>query len=285
ITGHLIEPIGKGPFPAVVFNHSHGGTYEHGAAEVFHTAAERPGVIPDAESPALAFVRRGYAVLAVDTYAFGARAGAGPKPDEVGNDGEHTLFKTFLWLGRSMWGMMVRDDLVALDWLCAQPQIDATRIAATGLSMGSTRSWWMAALDDRVHAMVGVCCLTRYTELVRAGALWEHGMYYFVPGMLRHFDSEAVVALIAPRPCLMLNGARDGGSPAPGIRRIDRVVRRVYRLYGSPGSYRSIIYPGVGHTYTPEMWRETLAWLDAALRPVAPAPARAHRKSGRARAR
>jgi dienelactone hydrolase len=266
IPGHLVLPAGRGPFPAVVFNHCHGGWYDQGKAEVFHTRAQRPGVTPSEPGAAIEFARRGWATIAVDAYAFGERAGRGPNPAEADGHGEASLFKAMLWQGRSMWGMMVRDDLIALDWLCARPEIDARRVAATGFSMGSTRSWWMAALDDRVRAVVGVCCLTRYEDLIAAGGLREHGIYYFVPGMLEHCDAEAVVALIAPRPCLMMNGDRDGGSPVAGIRRIDEAVRRVYALLGAPEAYRSIVYPGQGHEYTPAMWAETMAWLEAALK-------------------
>ena len=37
----------------------------------------------------------------------------------------------------------------------AGPEVDASRIGATGMSMGSTRAWWLAAVDDRVAAVVG----------------------------------------------------------------------------------------------------------------------------------
>jgi hypothetical protein len=172
-----------------------------------------------------------------------------------------SLSKAFLWMGRSLWGMMVRDDRIALDVLSARPDVDATRIGATGISMGSTRTWWLAALDDRVSAAVGVCCLTRYQDLLRAGGLWEHGIYYFVPGMLRHFDTEAVASLIAPRPFLTLSGADDGGSPAAGATRINEFCADVYRLYGKPDAFKGLLYPGVGHLYTPKMWTEMLAWF------------------------
>ena len=135
-------------------------------------------------------------------------------------------------MGRSLWGMMVRDDQIALDVLSARPEVDPKRIGATGISMGSTRTWWLAALDDRVSAAVGVCCLTRYEDLLRAGGLREHGIYYFVPGMLKHFDTEAVTSLIAPRPFLTLSGADDGGSPAPGVKKLNEFCAEVYRLYG-----------------------------------------------------
>jgi hypothetical protein len=39
-------------------------------------------------------------------------------------------------------------------------------------------------------------------------------------------------------------------------------VRPVYRLYGKEQSFQSIIYPGLGHVYTQEMWDKTLGWLD-----------------------
>ena len=104
------------------------------------------------------------------------------------------------------------------------------------------------------------------------GAGSGHDIGYFVPGMLNHFDSEAVVALTAPRPILFQTGDRDPGSPVDGIRAIEKAVRPVYRLYGKEGSFQRIIDPGLAHVYTPEMWARTSAWMDDHLR--APAPQR-----------
>jgi hypothetical protein len=101
--------------------------------------------------------------------------------------------------------------------------------------------------------------------MIRHGAIHEHDIGYFVPGMLKHFDSEAVIALIAPRPVLFQTGDRDGGSPVDGVHDIEAAVRPVYSLYGRQGAFQSIVYPGLAHVYTPEMWARTLAWMDEHL--------------------
>jgi dienelactone hydrolase len=256
----LLVPKGRGPFPAILYHHWHAGQYALGKEELWLDAPDKNGKRGET------LVRRGYAVLAIDAYGFGERSGLGPDgPKQKGRDEETSLSKAFLWMGRSLWGMMVRDDQVALDVLASRPEVDPKRIGATGISMGSTRTWWLAALDDRVTAAVGVCCLTRYQDLLRAGALREHGIYYFVPGMLKHFDTEAVTSLIAPRPFLTLSGADDGGSPAAGVTRINEFCAEVYRLYGKPEAFKGVLYPHVGHVYTPEMWAEMLAWFEKNL--------------------
>jgi dienelactone hydrolase len=157
--------------------------------------------------------------------------------------------------------MMVRDDRIALDILAARPEVDASRLGATGISMGATRAWWLMALDERVRAAVAVACLTRYQSLIAHEALRYHGIYYYVPGVLRHFDTEAVVALAAPRALLCLNGDRDGGSPVDGIREIEERARPAWALHGREDHFRSEIYPDTGHEYTRAMWDEMLAWF------------------------
>jgi len=165
-----------------------------------------------------ALVKQGYVVIAIDAYCFGERNGAGPGgPAEKGAAGEMTASKFNLWAGRSLWGMIVRDDLMALDYLCSRPEVDTARVGVTGISMGATRTWWVMALDERLKAGVAVCCLTRYQDLIASEGLKHHGIYYFVPGMLNHFDTEAVVALAAPRPLLFQSGETDGGSPVEGF--------------------------------------------------------------------
>jgi dienelactone hydrolase len=158
--------------------------------------------------------------------------------------------------------MIVRDDRLALTCLAGWPEVDPQRIAATGMSMGSTRSWWLAALDERVKVVASVSCLTRYQNLIAEGELRQHGIYYFVPGMLKEqIDTESVIGLIAPRPHLTLTGDRDAGSPAAGARSINRFQEQLYRLYGRGDDFCGLLFPGLGHVYTPAMWQQTRAWL------------------------
>ena len=162
---------------------------------------------------------------------------------------------------------MLRDDLMALDYLCSRPEVDSRRIGVTGISMGSTRAWWLMALDDRLQACVGVACMTRYQDLIRHGMLQAHGIYYFVPGILKHFDTEAILALSAPRPLLIMTGDQDHGSPVEGVRKVGGIVEHIYQLHGETADnlFESAIYPGVSHLYLPEMWDRTLEWFDRHL--------------------
>ena len=130
-----------------------------------------------------------------------------------------------------------------------------------GMSMGSTRSWWVTAMDERIKCCISVCCLTRYQDLIAAG-LQAHGFYYWVPGILKErIDMESVIGLIAPRPHLTLTGDQDNGSPASGVRTINGFQQKLYALYGQDEDFRGVLYPSVGHIYTDQMWAETTEWL------------------------
>jgi len=262
VPGYLLLPTHRSnAAPAILYCHWHGGEYEVGKEELFQARHT-----PEPPGPALA--RRGFVVLAIDAYCFGERNGRGPGgPGEKGNAGELTASKFNLWVGRTLWGMMLRDDLMSLDYLASRAEVDSNRIGVMGMSMGATRAWWLMALDDRFKAGVSICCLTRYQDLIRHQLLPAHGIYYFVPNFLNHFDTEAVVALIAPRPVLFLDGDRDTTSPVDGIHAIESAVRPVYGLYGAKDRFQSLVYEGQGHLYTPEMWSRTLAWLDRWLQP------------------
>ncbi|SIO41020.1 Dienelactone hydrolase [Singulisphaera sp. GP187] len=265
VSSLLLIPQGVAkPAPAILWLHS-------------STPDKTQILIPDTnggeESLGELYVKRGYAVLAPDAYWHGDRVGTGPSGSlETGKVEQESLHKWNLWFGRTLWGMMVRDDQVALDYLCSRPEVDKARIGATGMSMGSTRAWWLAAVDDRVAAVVAVACLTRYQNLIAHGELRAHGLYYFANGLLNHCDTEGVLALIAPRPFLALTGDLDAGSPADGIRDLERLVGQTYQALGAAANYRSILYPDVGHSYTPEMRAEMLTFFERWLTPT-PSPA------------
>jgi len=261
VTSLVLIPEGRsGRVPAILWLHS--STPDKNQVLI-------PGTNGGEEPLGEAFARAGYAVMAPDAYWHGDRAGSGPSgPIETGRAEQEDLFKRDLWLGRTLWGMFVRDDRIALDYLASRPEVDPARIGATGMSMGSTRAWWLAAVDERVAAVVAVACLTRYQELMAHGELRRHGVYYFVQGLLKHFDTEGVLALIAPRPFLALTGELDAGSPADGVQVLERLVGRTYEAVGAKDRFRSIRYPEIGHAFTPAMRAEMMGWFDRWLRPA-----------------
>jgi dienelactone hydrolase len=256
VPGILLVPTGrKQPAPAVIGLHGHGSSKESVCTDQNHGQYVGP-----------ALARRGYVVAAIDAYFNGERVGKGPAGRLDNAQGqEASLFKLNLWLGRTLWGMMLRDEQCLIDYLQTRPEVDRDRIGATGMSMGCTRAWWLAAIDERVKAIVGVACFTRYTELIAHGNLRKHGIYYFVPGVLEHFDTEAIYALVAPRPMLMLSGDQDGGAPTDGIAVLEKKLGALYRLYGEQDHFRSVVYEKTGHEYLPEMKAEMLAWFEKHL--------------------
>ena len=233
-----------GKLPVVLFNHSHFGQYDVGKEEFVQGR-------PEMQKPpyALALARAGYAGLCLDSWCFGERHGRG----------ELDTFKEMLWHGQVLWGMMVYDNIRALDYLETRPEIDTKRIATMGMSMGSTMAWWLAALDERINVCVDLCCLTDYQALIDAKGLGLHGIYYYVPDLLTHFTTSDINGLISPRPHFSLAGRFDKLTPLPGLEKIDKQLQAIYQKDGAPTAWKLTIYD-VGHLETPAMRSDILAF-------------------------
>jgi len=246
VPAYLVRPRNQeAKVPAVLYNHAHGGNYELGKDELLYgrDALQKP---PYAE----ALAQNGFAALCVDTWAFGERRGRS----------ESEIFKHMLWHGRVMWGMMVYDSLRAIDYLASRSDIDVGRLATLGISMGSTMAWWVAALDARIKACVDLCCMTDFQALIRSRGLDGHGIYYYVPSLLKHFTTAQINALIAPRAHLCLAGNYDRLTPPDGLDAVDTELRAVYRAEGAPEAWQMIRHD-VGHLETAAMRAEVLSFL------------------------
>ncbi len=235
----------RGKVPAILYNHAHGGKYALGKEEFVQGRSSL-------QSPPYAelLTQMGYCALCMDTWVFGERS----------QRTELTTFKEMIWKGQVLWGMMLYDSIRGLDYLVSRQEVDASRIGTIGLSMGSTMAWWLAALDPRIKVCVDICCLTEFRAALESGGFVKHGIYYYVPGLLKHFTTAQINALIAPRAHLSLAGNRDPLTPPAGLDLIDRELKRVYAEQGGPENWKLLRYD-VGHQETPEMRSEIVAFL------------------------
>jgi hypothetical protein len=243
------ETGGGARLPVVLYNHAHGGDYVLGKDELLRgrSALQQPAY-------AEALAARGIAALCIDTWNFGERRGLT----------ESELFKRLLWQGQVLWGLMVFDTLKSTDYLCTRPDVDPGRIASVGLSMGSTMAWWHAALDERVRVCIDLCCLTDFQALIETRNLDGHGLYYYVPGLLKRFDTATINALIAPRAHLSLAGNWDKLTPPAGLDRVDAALKRVYSEAGAPERWQLVRY-NTGHFETWDMRARVMRFLEEHL--------------------
>ena len=250
VPAYLARPRAlTGRAPTVLFNHSHGGGYSIGKQEFVEG---RSYLQPTPYAKELTDL--GYVALCIDHWVFGERS----------HTSEGDTFKAMLWEGRVLWGMMVYDSLRALDFLLERPEVDPQRAATLGISMGSTMAWWLAALDERVKVTVDICCLTDFHTLLAKKGLGLHGVYYYVPSLLKHFTTAQINALIAPRAHLGLAGLQDPLTPVEGLDLIDRELQAVYADQGHPERWQLLRYD-VGHMETAEGRREIVAFLQRFL--------------------
>ena len=243
----FVRPLSTdGPVPVVIYSHASG---DPAKTELLRGH-------PYLQSPpyAVELAKLGFASICIDMWSYGERRGKT----------QDDLFKEMLWRGQTLWGMMVYDTLRLIDFVVGREDVDASRIGAVGLSLGSTMSWWIAALDVRVKVCVDLCCLTDFDALIEANALSGHGTYYFVPGLLKEFSSAEINGLIAPRPHLSVAGNFDRLTPPTGLDRIDASLKSEYGSWGASDAWRLLRY-NTGHFETAAMRAEILRFLEKHL--------------------
>jgi len=248
----LIPDRRQTPAPGLLYIHWHGGQYDLGKEQLL-----RGGSVQPAYAPVCA--EKGLVTLAIDSWCFGER-----KREADGHTGEEDAFKLMLWRGQVLFGMMMFDEFRAFSYLASRPEVDARRLGAFGMSMGATKAWWLAALDPRLRLCVDVCCLTDYDELIKEQGLKGHGIYYYVPSLLNHFNTAQINELIVPRPHLSVNGRKDSLTPPAGVERVRDHLLPLYRRHGKSDDCRIELFD-CGHEETPEMRRLILEWMDKYL--------------------
>jgi dienelactone hydrolase len=177
----ILKPEGAtGKLPAVIALHHHGGNKYFGTRKIARTTKDpHPLMIAHREryyggvAWANELARRGYVVLVSDAFTFGSRrVRTGDLPANIANDlveqdpespdeiqrynafasnHEHIMAKSLFSAGTTWPGVFTAEDQRALDYLCARPDVDATRVGCGGLSGGGLRTVYLTGLDPRIR--------------------------------------------------------------------------------------------------------------------------------------
>ncbi|MCD6357760.1 MAG: acetylxylan esterase [Thermoproteales archaeon] len=235
VTGNLYLPEGEGPFPAILRVHGH---------------SPRGKFQAEVQASAATLARAGFVVLAVDMVGYGDRWFQGHREG--------------VWLpaiGMSLPGLLLWDNIRALDYLESRREVDPERIGVTGSSGGGTQTMYLAALDDRVKAAVPVVSAEVFEDQVASGRCYCE----CVPGIMRFANVSDVLALIAPRPLLLICGIHDDVFPVLRARKAYLRLKRIYEMMGVAD--RVALYEvHTGHGYFREMREAMYRWFNRWLR-------------------
>ncbi len=251
VRGILTRPsVVRVPLPAVLYIHAHGNNYDIGADELI---TGRPALL----SPlGPVFAASGFVSMTIDLPTFGERQG----------QTESSLAKALLWHGRSLAGQMLGELSSALDYLSARPDVAADRIAAFGISMGATFSYWLASVDRRIAALAHLCCYADFETMIASGAHDGHGIYLTIPGLLDFASNGEVAGFIAPRPQFIGLGARDPLTPPDAVAVALKQTRTAYAQADAADRLEVLIEPEGGHAETPAMRAGVLSFFERWLK-------------------
>ncbi|MEO6828571.1 MAG: alpha/beta fold hydrolase, partial [Acidobacteriaceae bacterium] len=237
--GDLFYPLGtdgkpkSGKWPVVIWLHPH--CYQDGwsAGNPWASTEEVYSQGQDSRPSFPLLWKRGFAVFAFDQLGYGTRVHEA-----------RDFYKRYpKW---SILGNMIEDTRAAIDALSALEEIDSSQIYLMGYALGGKVGLLTAAFDDRAKGVVSICgfdplrlqTTDKGTEGIRHYS-HLHGLLprlgYFVGHENRvPFDFDEVLALIAPKPVLLIAPELDRYARVSDVRREVEGSRKVYNLLGHP---------------------------------------------------
>lgn len=231
------------PRPAVIVFHGTNKYSYHQTAGVFETTNRASGYH---------LAKKGYVT-------FCPQCSIWPCSDEI-QVAYQAVTKQFRKRNPDQWGMarMILDAQIAVDLLVSMKEVDSKRIGCTGHSLGGKQALYLPAFDERVY-----CSVSSEGGVGIEQSNWEADWYLGPDSKKPGFalSHREIVAMIAPRPFLVLGGdASDGEASWKTL----EAVFPVYRLYGEPVRM-GLFNHKQKHSFPPEAEEKMNEWFDAFL--------------------
>ena len=247
VTGNLYRPakVKDGEkLPAVLYvcGHSHRG---------------RDGNKVAYQSHGIWFARHGYVCLVIDTLQLGEIAAK--------HHGTYNL-ERWWWHSRGYTpaGVEAWNGVRGIDYLLSREDVDADRIAVTGISGGGAATFWIAAADERVKVAVPVSGMADLKSYIPNRVINGHCDCMFLYNTFQ-WPWSRIAGLIAPRPMLFANSDQDAIFPMDANERIIARLERLYSLYGMSDRVDAMVSVG-GHAYRKDLRQAAYRFINAHLK-------------------
>lgn len=246
VTGNLYVPAGKGPFPAVINMHGHWSS-----GRLAPRIQERGHIL----------AKSGYVCLAVDAFGTGERC---PEHGKYTSHGGLLGGAPFQF-GETLMGLQVVDNMRGVDLLQSLDFVIKDKIGACGASGGGNQTMWLAAMDERVKAAVPVVSVGTFEAyIINHNCICE-----VLPDGLNYTEESGVLALIAPRALMTINGAFDPNvafNPTFTRQSTDE-AKRIFRAYTVPNNIRQVTLEEP-HAFSMEGMRAMIGWFNLHLKGI-----------------
>jgi dienelactone hydrolase len=246
VTGNLYRPAAgtaggsRPPFPAILAPHGHAAYGRLEASDVFNEPAR-----------AASMARQGYVVFTYDMVGYN---------DSVQVPHDYAAPEAALW-GFGVLGLQLWNAIRALDFLESLPDVDRSRIGASGASGGGTQTFLLAAVDDRVKVAVPATMVSHYMQ---GGDNCENAA-----GLRLDHSNVEFAAMAAPRPMLLVSATGDWTRDTPRVE--FPAIRGIYELYGAAERVSHVQFHAP-HNFNREGREASYAFFATWLKEVADTP-------------
>src|SRR5882724_4866943 len=234
--GNLYRPRGKqGPFPGIVTPHGH---WAYGRLENTLQVSV-PG-------RCINLARQGFVVFSYDMVGYNDtnQLPHGDNGPHLGGPRED------LWSVNTM-GLQLWNSIRAVDFVSSLPDVDPSRIGATGASGGGTQTFLLMAVDDRVNAAAPV---NMVSAIMQGNGCEE------APNLRVGAFNVMFAAMMAPRPLLMVSATGDWTRNTP--QEEFPAVRGIYQLLDAAPNVESVQIDQK-HNYSQESREAVYAFFGA----------------------
>ncbi|OGG05252.1 MAG: hypothetical protein A3F83_14300 [Candidatus Glassbacteria bacterium RIFCSPLOWO2_12_FULL_58_11] len=262
VPAYVCKPLNTGErkLPAVVcLSGTHGDRFVDteeffGIADYASIGRENEGKAPRLHGWAAELARRGYLTLAMTQRGLGDRGWTGDKQS-----------KAMIIEGFTEQGVHAHEIRQALTYLSRRADVDPQRIGCTGFSFGGITTFYTTAADSRFKAAAPICGgIGSLRVILESGNPGYHGVYWWIPGILQHFDQAELVASQAPRPYFIGAPLKDVGMPKEAVDELLAKVSPAYERAGAPGALVTF-RPDGPHEFGLEMFAELVKFFDKYL--------------------